>query len=61
MLTTDCSVKFNLNIVLKMIVFCKNTNCPSSEKLLAFQRRREISESEIIENICGNVNFVRLK
>ena len=30
-------LKSDSKTVLQMTVFCKNTNCPSSEKLLAFQ------------------------
>lgn len=32
-------LKSNSTTVSKMTVFCKNANCPSSEKLLAFQNR----------------------
>ena len=43
-------LKINLNMVsIRMIVFCKNSNCPASQKLLAFQNGEEKSlESEII-------------
>lgn len=52
-----CS-NFTFMVSIKMIAFCKNSNCPSSEKLLAFQKgETRISVSEYIKRHLMECEF----